>query len=195
MFKDNIWDGDLADMQLISKYNKDIRFLLCVIDLFSTYSWVVPLKDKKGVTIVNSFQSILNYLTGAPYKIWVDQGSTFYYKSLKKLLDDNDIKMYSPLNEGKSDVAERFIRTLKHKIYKCMTAVSKNVYFNVLDGIVDKYNNTFHKTIKMKPIDVKSDSHAEYNVDSNVEDAKFKIGHRVRISKYKNIFAIGYAPN
>ena len=105
------------------------------------------------------------------------------------------LKMYSPLNEGKSVVAERFIRTLKHKIYKCMTAVSKNVYFNLLDGIVDKYNNTFHKTIKMKPIDVKSDSHAEYNVDSNVEDAKFKIGHRVRISKYKNIFAIGYAPN
>ena len=169
--------------------------MLRVIDLFSKYAWVVPLKDKKGVTIVNSFQSILDDLTGAPYKIWVDQGSTFYYKSLKKLLDDNDIKMYSPLNEGKSDVAERFIRTLKHKIYKCMTAVSKNVYFNVLDGIVDKYNNTFHKTIKMKPIDVKSDSHAEYNVDSNVEDAKFKIGHRVRISKYKNIFAIGYAPN
>ena len=76
-----------------------------------------------------------------------------------------------------------------------MTAVSKNVYFDVLDDIVDKYNNTYHETIKMKPIDVKSDSYAEYNVDSNDKDPKFKIGDHVRISKYKNIFAKGYTPN
>ena len=76
-----------------------------------------------------------------------------------------------------------------------MTAVSKNVYFDVLDDIVNKYNNTYHKTIEMKPIDVKSDSYAEYNVDSNDKDPKFKVGDHVRISKYKNIFAKGYAPN
>ena len=147
-------------MQLISKCNKDIRFLLCDIDIFSKYAWVVPLKDKKGVTIVNTFQSILDDSTRTLNKIWFDQGSAFYYKSLKKLLDDNDIKMYSPHNEEKSVVAERFIRTLKYKIYKHMTAVSKKVYFEVLDTIVDKYNNTYHTTIKMKLVDVKSDSHA-----------------------------------
>ena len=103
--------------------------------------------------------------------------------------------MYSTHNEGKSAVAERFIRTLKNlKIYKYMTAISKNVYFDVLN-IVDKYNNTHHKTIKMKPIDVKSNYFAEYNEESNEKDSKLKVGDHVRISKYKNAFAKGYAPN
>ena len=97
--------------------------------------------------------------------------------------------MYSKYNERKSVVAEGFIRNLKTKIYKHMTAVSRNVYFNVLDEIVDKYNNTYHATIKIKPIDIKSNSYAEYNVDSNNKDSKFRIGDHVRISKYKNLFA------
>ena len=103
--------------------------------------------------------------------------------------------MYSAFNEGKSDVAERFIRTLKNKIFKHMTAISKNVYFDVLDDIVNKCNNTIHRTIKMKPIDVTDDSFAEYNEESNKRNPKFKVGDHVRISKYKNIFAKGYAPN
>ena len=103
--------------------------------------------------------------------------------------------MHSTYNEGKSVAAERFIRTLKNKIFKHMTAISKNVYFDVLDDIVNKYNNTVHRSIKMKPIDVTSDSYAEYNEDSNEKDPKFKVGDRVRISKYKNIFAKGYSQN
>ena len=103
--------------------------------------------------------------------------------------------MFSIFNEGKSVVAERFIRTLKNKIFKHMTAISKNVYFDVLNDIVNKYNNTIHRTIKMKPIDVTDDSFAEYNEDFNKKVPKFKVGDRVRISKYKNIFAKGYAPN
>ena len=128
-------------------------------------------------------------------KIWVDSGNELYTKSFKMWLDDNDIKMFSTHNEGNSVVTERFIRTLKHKIYKHMTAVSKKNYFDVLDGIVDKYNNTYHRTINIKPIEVKSGSHAECSVDSNVRYAKFKIGDHVRISKYKNIFPKGDAPN
>ena len=93
--------------------------------------------------------------------------------------------MYSTYNEGKSVVAERFIRTLKNKIFKHMTVISKNVYFDVLDDIVNKYNNTVHKTIKMKPTDVTDDSYAEYNEDFNKKDPKFKVGDHVRISKYK----------
>ena len=103
--------------------------------------------------------------------------------------------MYSTHNEGKSVVAERFIRTLKKKIYKDMTAISKSVYFNVLNDIVDEYNNTYHKTIKMKPVDVKSDSFSEYNEEFNEIDPKFEVKDHVRISKYKNIFAKGCAPN
>ena len=103
--------------------------------------------------------------------------------------------MYSIHNEGKSVVAERFIRTLKNKIYKHMTANSKNVYFDVLNNFVNEYNNTYHKTIKMKPIDIKSDFFAEYNEKSNEKDPKFKVGDHARISQYKNIFAKVYAPN
>ena len=113
----------------------------------------------------------------------------------KNMLQDNNIEMYSTHNEGKSVVAERFIRTLKNKIYKLMTAVSKHFYFDVLDGIVDEYNNTYHRTIKMKLIDVNSDSFAEYNEASNEKDPKLKVGDYVRISKYKNIFAKEYSPN
>ena len=103
--------------------------------------------------------------------------------------------MYSAYNEGKSVVAERFIRTLKNKTCKQMTAISKNVYFDALDNIAYKSNNTVHKSIKMKPIDVTADSYAEHNEDSNEKDPKFKFGDHVRISKYKNIFAKGYTPN
>ena len=86
-FKNNIWGVDLADMLLISKYNKRIRYLLCVIDLFSKYTWVVPLEDKKGITIVNAFQSILDNSKREPNKIWVDQGSEFYnFKKCYKII-------------------------------------------------------------------------------------------------------------
>ena len=186
-YKNNIFGADLADVQPLSKYNKGIRYLLCVIDIFSKYAWVVPLKDKKGTTIVNAFQNILNKSKRNPNKIYVDQGSEFYNKVFKKWFKDNDIIMYSAHNEGKSFVAERLIKTLKSKIYKYKTAISKNVYFNVLDDIVDEYNNIYQRTIKIKPIDVKDDSFAEYNEEYNEKDPKFKIGDHVRISKYKNI--------
>ena len=195
IFKDNIWDVDLADMQLLSKYNKGIRFLLCVIDIFSKYAWVVPLKDKKGISIVKAFQSILKQSNRKPNKIWVDKGSEFYNAYFKKWLRDNNIIMYSTHNEGKSVVAERFIRTLKSKIYKYMTSISKNVYIDKLDDIVDEYNNTVHTTIKMKPADVKDNTYINADKEINNKDPKFKVGDHVRISKYKNIFAKGYMPN
>ena len=119
-FRDNIWGADLADMQLLSKYNKGIRFLLCVIDIFSKYAWVVPLKDIRGISIVKEFQIILKQSNRKPNKIWVDKGSEFYNAYFKKWLRDNNIVMYSTHNEGKSVVAEKFIRTLKNKIYKYM---------------------------------------------------------------------------
>ena len=103
--------------------------------------------------------------------------------------------MYSTHNEGKSVVAERFIRTLKSKICKYMTSISKNVYIDELDDIVDEYNNTYHTTIKMKPIDVKDNTYINADKEINDKDSKFKVGDRVRISKYKNIFAKGYIPN
>ena len=108
-------------MQLIRNFNKGFRFLLCVIDIFSKYAWVVPLEDKKDVSIVDAFQKILDDLNTKPNKLWADKGREFYNNSFKKLLKYNDIEMYSVNNEGKLVVAERFIRTLKNKIYKYMT--------------------------------------------------------------------------
>ena len=110
-------------MQLINKFNKGIRFSLCVIDINSKYASVAPLKDKKGVAIVNAFQKILDDSKRKPNKIWVDKGSEFYNRSMKSWLEKNDIEMYSTHNEGKSVVAERFDRTLKTKIYKYMTSI------------------------------------------------------------------------
>ena len=136
-------------MQLISKLNKGFRFLLHLIDIFSKYAWVVLLKDKKGLSIFNAFLKILN---DSARKL--NKGSEFYNNSFKKWLKDDDIEMYSIHNEGKSVVTERFIRNLKTKIYKYMTSVSKNVYINRLDDIVNEYNNTYHRTMKMKPFDV-----------------------------------------
>ena len=103
--------------------------------------------------------------------------------------------MYSTYNEGKSVVAERFIRTLKNKIFKHMTTISRNVYTDMLNDIVNKYNNAIHRTIKMKAIDVTNDSYAEYSEDFNQKGPKFKVNDHVRISKYKNIFPKGYVPN
>ena len=160
-------------MQSLSKYNKGNKYLLGAIDLFSKYAWVVPLKDKKGTSIANAFQKITSK-GRKPNKMWFDQGSEFYYNYFKDILKINNIEMYSTYNEGKSVVAERFIRRLKNKIFKHMTAISKNFYFDMLDDIFNKYSHTVHKTTKMKPI---------------------KVADHVRISKYKNIFAKGYTPN
>ena len=111
-FRDNIWGVDLADKQSLSKYNKGKKYLLCAIDLFSKYAWVIPIKDKKGTSIVNAFQKIISE-GRKPNKISVDQGSKFYNNFFKDFLKINNIEMYSTYNEGKFVVAERFIRTLK----------------------------------------------------------------------------------
>ena len=125
-----------------------------------------------------------------PNKIWVDHGSEFYNNKFKSFLKKNYIEMYSTYNEGKSAFAEIFIKTLKNKIYKHMSTIGRNVYFNVLDDIVDKYNNSFHSSIKMKPKDLNDYSFVEYNEETNRKNPKFRVGDNVRISKYKIFFFI-----
>ena len=129
-------------MQLISKFDKRFKFLLCVIVIYSKYAWVIPSEDKKGIKITDAFQKILKEPSRKRNRIWVDKDSEFY--------TIDHIEMYSTHNEGKFVVSERFIRTLKNKIYKYMISVSKNVYIDKLDDIVNKYNNTYHSTIKIK---------------------------------------------
>ena len=114
-------------MQLISKFKRGFKSLLCVIDIYSKYAWAIPLKDKTGITITNAFQKILGELNRKTNKTWVDKGSEFYNVSVKSFLQNYGIKMYSIHIEGKSVLTERFIRFLKNKIYKYMSSVSKNV--------------------------------------------------------------------
>ena len=169
--------------------------MLCVIDIFSKYAWVIPWKDKKGGTIINTFQKILENSKRKPNKIWVDKDSEFYNKSMKSWLDKNDIEMYSTHNDKKSVVAERFTRTLKTKIYKYMSSILKNVYIDKLGDIVNEYNNKYNRTIKRKPVDVTDNTYIEFVKEVDDKDPKFEVGDHVRISKYKNIFAKGYNPN
>ena len=154
--------------------------------MYSKYAFVVPLKDKKGISVTNGFNEIIKQSGRKPNKIWVDQGSEFYNHVFKRWLSRNNIIMYSTYNEGKSVVAERFIRTLKNKLYKHMTATGKNVYYDVLDDVVNEYNNTKHNTIKMKPKDVGNNNKRVYIDEHDEKRSRFKVGDTVRISKFKN---------
>ena len=178
-------------MQLISKFNIGFRFLLCAVDIYRKYAWIIPLKDKKGITIDKAFPES----NRKPNERWVDKGSEFYNRSIKSCLEKNAIEMYSTHNEGKSVIAERFIRTLKNKIYKYMTSKPKNAYIDKLDHIVNKYNKTYHSTIKIKRVDVNLNSYINSSKGVNDKYPKFKIGCIVKVSKYKNIFAKDYVPS
>ena len=137
------------------------------------------LKHKIGITITNAFQKIIDESNRKPNKMWVDKGSEFYNRSMKSFLQNGDIDMYSTHNEEKSVVAETIIRSLENKIYKCMTSISKNVNIDKLDDIMNKYNNTYHNTIKMKPVDVRSNTYTVSNKENNNKDPKFKLGYIV----------------
>ena len=152
------------------------------------------LERKKGITITAGFQKILDESNRKRNKIWLGKGSKLYNRPMKLWLEKNGIERYSMHNAGKSVIAEIFIRTLKNKIYKYMTSISKTVYIDKLDDIVNKYNNTY-STIKMKPVDVKSNTYIDFSEEVNDKNPKSKIADNVRISKYKNVFTKGYNPN
>ena len=154
------------------------------------------MNDKKGITITNVFQKILKQSKSKPYKIWVSKGSKFCNRSMKSWLEKTATEMYSRHNEGKSIVAEKYIRTLKNKMYKYITSISKNVYIDQLDDIVYTYNNTYHNPIKIKSGDVKPKTYINSSKEINEDqDPKFKIDSIFRIGKYKTIFEKGYVPN
>ena len=134
---------------------------MCVIDFLNKYAWVVSLKDEKGNTISNAFQKILKDYNRKQNEMLVDKGSEFYNSSVKKWFRSNDIEMYSIHSEGKYVVAERLIRNLKTKICKFMTSISKNVYIDKLNDVVNEYNNIYHRTIKTKPVDVEDNTYID----------------------------------
>ena len=190
---ENISERQFAEE--LHKFNKRICFLLCVIDIFRENACVVPVKDKKHIAIANAFQKVLDESNRKPSKTWISKGGKFCRRLMKSCLEKNTIEMYLIHNEGKSVVAENFIRTLKNKTYTRLTSILKNVYIDKLDGIVSKYDITYHRTIKMKPVDVKPSIYIDFNRENDIEGPKFKICGNARISKYKNIFAKDYVSN
>ena len=190
---DKIWAADLADMQAFSKFNRGIKYLLAVIDVFSKYGWLIPLKDKTGKSVASALKTI--FKERKPEKMWVDKGKEFYNKDVKEL-----IELYSTENEEKSSVVERWIRTMKEKMRKYFTTNSTNVYIDVLPDLVREYNNTIHSSIKMTPVEA-SEKKNEFKVWKTLYpnrldildiNPKFSVGDKVRISKNKELFETGY---
>ena len=196
---DKIWAADLADMQALSKENEEYKFLLLVIDTFSKYGWIKPLKNKKGETMVKAFKTIFEE-GRTPGKLWTDKGTEFYNKKMNDLRKLNNIKLYSTENEEKSSIAERWIRTMKEKMFKYFTDNNTYKYIDVLPDLVEDYNNTVHSSTKLTPIEA-SKKKNELTVWRNLYpdryktsrlNPKFSVGDEVRITKKKKVFEKGY---
>ena len=201
---DKIWDADLVEMQKYSKWNKGIKYLLTVIDVFSKYGWIVPLKDKKTESVSSAFDTIFKKSKRKPDKLWTDKGSEFICKHFKDFLKKNNIKLYHTENEEKSSVVERWNKTMKNRMWRMFSANNNTVYWNKLKDLVDDYNNTKNSSIKITPTEA-SKKENENKVFANLygdliyfkpKKPKFSIGDKVRISKYKRrVFDKGYTPN
>ena len=197
---DEQFQADLADVQTLSRYNKGYKYLLTCIDIFSKYAWVVSLKTKQGQELVKAFQTIL--ASGRkPSKLQTDQGTEFLNCVFQKFLRENSIEFFTVKSELKATVVERFNRTFKNKMYKYFTAKNTLTYIDVLPQLVRSYNNTYHRSIKMKPSQViKANEANVWNTlyGSDVQKRvrfKFQVGDRVRISKVKRMFKKSYLPN
>ena len=197
---DDIWSADLKDMQSLSKSNKNYKYLLTVIDIFSKFAYATPLKSKSSEEVINAFKSL--FATGRkPKKLWTDCGSEFTNNKFIDFLKKNNIELYHVFNEGKACVVERFNITLGEMIQKHLTSTNSKNYINILNKLIDDYNNRYHTSIKMTPYQA-SNSENKGKVIENLyppekRDTKkaFKVGDRVRIYRYKTHFEKGYMPN
>ena len=197
---DSQWQADLADMQDISSYNKGYNYILTVIDILSRYAWARPLKTKRGQEVKSAFNSILSE-GRIPQRIQTDQGKEFENSHVRNLMDMYHIELFSVKSKYKAALVERFNRTLKTKIWRYFTAMNTYKWVGNLQNFVQAYNCSYHRSIKMKPIDVTEENAMDvwfrlYNVPRNIRPADdIRIGDRVRISKEKATFEKGYLPN
>lgn len=198
---DEIWAADLVEMQSFAKRNNGIRYLLMIIDIFSKYGWIIPLKTKTASEVTDAFQRIFKE-GRVPSKIWSDKGGEFYNKSLQNLLKKDNIQLYSTENEEKSSVVERWNRTIKQMMWKYFTANNTDKYLDILPALVKKYNNTKHRSIKCTPVEAsKPENQAKvFNAlygDTPLlkKEPRFHLNDKVRIAKKKKTFEKGYTPN
>ena len=197
---DDIWTADLVEMQPFSRFNKGYKYLLMVIDVFSKYGWIIPLKTKTGAAVTTAFKELFKDKT--PTRLWTDKGKEFYNKSMKELLQKNRVILYSTENEEKSSVAERWNRTIKRNMWKYFTANNTYKYWDIIPSLTEKYNNTYHHSIKCTPKEAREAKNYTHVLQALYGDTpklakipKFKIGDRVRIVKKKKMFEKGFTPN
>lgn len=194
--------ADLVEMIPYAKQNGNMKYILTVINIFSKKAYVRALKNKSAIEVMRSMESILNSLGHPIVHLHVDNGTEFYNATMKKMLKQRKIHIYSTFTTKKAAIVERFNRTLKNRMWKEFSFRGSYKWVDILQSLVDDYNHTKHRTIKMKPIDVvpSNEQHLLNTVYSNTfpirgVKAKFKSGDLVRISKYKHIFSKGYTPN
>ena len=189
-------------MQQFSKWNKGYRYLLMIIDIFSKFGWIIPLKNKTGESVAQAFKKIFKQAR-YPKLLFVDRGKEFYNKDLKKVLQKHNINLYSTENEEKNSVVERWNRTIKNRMWRQFTKQTSIQYLDILPNLLNEYNHHYHRSIKMTPVEaskIKNEGIVCYNLYGDIKvlqtEAKFKVGDTVRISKCKRkLFDKGYTPN
>jgi hypothetical protein len=200
---DDVWQADLVEMREFADSNEGFNYLLCVIDCYSKYAWVQPLKTKTGLETSTAFEKIFEQSSRRPINIHFDEGKEFYNERVKTILEKRNINYYSTFSDKKACIVERFNRTLKSRMWKYFTANETRKWIDVVGKLAEDYNNTFHSTIKMTPAEASKpeNSRVVWNniygsyLAAKYELPKFKEGQTVRISKYKSIFDKGYLPN
>ena len=199
---DDIFGADLIDMQALSKQNKGYKYILMVEDIFSKYGWAVPLKTKTGIAVRDALKQI--FKQHVPKKLWTDAGWEFYNTEVKTLLKKHDITLYSTENEEKCSVIERWNRTIKTKLWKYFTANHTHKYIDVLDALIEKYNNTVNRAIGMTPTEARKPSnhgavfrhlYFEKMAKLGEKKPKFQIGDKVRLGVKKDLFEKSYIIN
>ena len=200
---DAIWAADLVEMQSFARENKGYKYILMIIDVFSKYGWAIPLKSKTGLEVANAFQQLWK-TQSPPQKLWTDKGKEFYNKHMSELLRKHSVDLYSTENEEKSSVVERWNRTIKRFMWKYFTANNTMNYIDILPDLIEKYNNTYHRSIKCTPSFARAPSSYQHVHDAlynrggkavTVKKSTFKVGDRVRIFKKKKTFEKGFTPN
>lgn len=196
----DLYQADLVEMIPYSKLNRGYKYMLTVINCFSKFAFAIPLKSKTSNEIVRALTPILR--SNKMKHLQTDKGKEFYNLPVRQLLDQYNINHYSTHSNKKASIIERFNRTLKNHMWKWFTANGKYTWINILPDLIKKYNNTVHRTINMKPVDVNIHNEKQVLIQINknrlpvkTKPAKFKIGDRVRISKFKKVFTKGYLPN
>ena len=186
----DIWAADLVDMSSFSRSNKGYKFLLTVIDVYSKYGWIVTLKNKTGKEVASALVKL--FKIAVPSRLWTDKGTEFYNQHVRRVLEANNVTLYPTENEEKPSAAERWNRSMKRIMWKYFTANNTNKYIDELQNMVDKYNTTYHRSIKLTPAEARDPSNYKHvfralygKIRRAPPTAKFHVGEKVRISRKK----------